>query len=349
MKKLRTLLSLPCLALLLASCSGEAKKNTQGAAARLVAADVIVLNPRPFNRHLVATGSLLAKEEVSVQSEVSGRITAINFSEGQPVAEGRLLVKMDDEELQARLLKLQYEEKLAADEEYRNKKLLEAKGISEEEYQVALNKLQTLQADMALVKAEIANTEIRAPFDGIIGLRQVSQGAYLTAGMPVATLQQVSRLKVEFSVPETEAALLKNGMEIAFTTSGTEEVFTAVIYALEPKIDPVTRSLKARAVFDNGRAGLRPGSFVKIRIGVSGDEGPTLLLPSHVIKPGPRGNSVFVLKGGKAVETVVVTGLRTDSLVQVTGGLQAGDTVIATGLMQVRNGSPVKVRKAIPQ
>ena len=303
-----------------------------------------VIKPQKLDNKIFSTGTVLANEEVTLMPEMAGKIVSINFKEGSKVTKGELLVKISDADLQAQLKKLQLQEKLAADNEAREKKLLDVSGISQMEYDAVLAQLNSAKADMELTQALIAKTEIRAPFDGTIGLKYVSEGSYVnpSSGAKIATIQQLDPVKIDFSVPEQYAAAVHTGDSVYFSLQGTDEKFKGVIYAAEPKIDLNTRTLELRAVCSNKQGKIFPGAFAKIELLLK--EIPhSILIPTEALIPELKGQKVFVSRHGKAQSQKVETGIRTPSQIQVTNGLQIGDTVITTGIMQLRPDAFVKI------
>lgn len=335
-------LPLSFLALLLASCSGKDKKN-QVQKDRVVPVEVFIAQTGSLDQAMTFTGTLLANESVSLHPELSGRLTGIHFTEGSLVTKGSLLIKLNDEDLQAQFRKLKINESLAFSDEQRKKKLLEIKGISQETYDQALTQYNSIKADIDLIQAQISKTEIRAPFTGIMGLRSVSEGSYVTAVTEVATLVQVQPLKLGFSVPENMAGLLKPGQDIVFRAEGNREPMQARIYAIEPFIDPGTRTMKVRALFQNAEGHLKPGGFVRVEVKPESKQ-ETLLLPAQSIIPRLNGYDVITLVGGQVSRVPVTLRSRADSLVEIVDGIHALDTILITGLMQVKPGMKVSVQ-----
>ncbi len=292
---------------------------------------------------VLTTGTVMANEEVELKSEVSGKIIKILFKEGSYVKEGDLLIKINDSELQAQLTREQFNLKLLEDKEYRQRKLLEKEAISKEDYDDALNNLNVTKAQVELIKAQIEKTEIKAPFNGIVGLKNVSVGSFVTSSTVIATLQNINPIKIEFSVPEKYSSDVKVGDEINFTVTGNEHNYTAKIYAIEPKIDLVTRTLRMRAKYTaNNQGDILPGAFADVEL-ILNDIKDALMIPSYALVPELKGQKVFVYKNGKAVSVDVETGIRTDKDVQITKGLNEKDTVIISGILQLRPDSPVTV------
>jgi membrane fusion protein (multidrug efflux system) len=255
------------------------------------------------------------------------------------------LLKINDSELQAQLTRVDVQEKLAAQEEYRNRQLLELKAISQEEYDVSLNQLRAVQAEKQLLEAQIEKTEIVAPLSGKIGLRSVSPGSYIPSNSLIATLQQIDPVKVEFSVPEKYSLTVKQGMHITFTVENVDRTYEGIIYAVESGIDPQTRTIKVRATSPNLGSLLVPGTYARISIILERIK-DAITIPSETLITELEGNKVYICRDGKAVSTPVTTGIRTDTDVQITSGLSAGDSLITTGLLQISNGMPVLPRAA---
>ena len=300
------------------------------------------MKPDTVDDVIYTTGTLMANEEIQLRSEVSGLITDIYFREGQPVEENDLLVKINDSELQAQLTRAQYRLELAEEREARQKKLLEKGGISQEDYDATLNEVNVLRSEVQLIKAQIDKTEIRAPFDGRIGLRYVSDGSYISPTTQIASLQNIDPIKIDFSIPERYAAKVEEGDVIHFTVQGTDEVFEGKIYAIEPKIDAETRTLQIRARSDNEQQKLLAGGFANLDLTLETITNAKMI-PTIALVPELQGQKVYLYKNGQVVQQSVQTGLRTESMVQITEGVEFGDTVLTTGLLQVRPGMPVQV------
>ncbi len=289
------------------------------------------------------TGSLLANEEIDVRPEISAKVTKIHFKEGTKVNKGQLLVKMFDADLQAQLKKSKLQIELKAKEFERKKELLKLNGISKEEFETSENGLNTLNAEQDLLNAQISKTELIAPFNGIVGLRMVSEGSFVTTTTVITSLQQIDPIKIEFSVPEKYKANLLEAMEIKFTVEGIDRVYSAKIYALESKIDAATRSIRIRALAPNPDRSLFPGSFVSIKLNLFPDK-ETIFITARSIVPLIDGELVFIMKNGKVASVKVITGIRTETEVEILKGLQVNDTLIISGLLQIKENMPVKVR-----
>jgi len=289
-----------------------------------------------------ASGTVMANEEVELRPEASGKILEINFKEGSLVSKGDLLIKINDADLIAQQKKLQYQVKLATEQEERQKKLLDIHGISQEEYDISLSQLNSYKADQDYTRALIAKTELRAPFNGVIGLKNVSEGSYVSPQQSIAWLQQIDPVKIDFSIPEKYASIIHKGDKINFTLSNTKETYTGEVYAVQPRIDISTRTLQVRALSPNKDRKIIPGSFVKVEL-VLKEFSDAIMVPTQAIVPVLKGKNIFVSRGGVAIPQKVETGIRNDTAIQVIDGLQPGDTIITSGLMQLKPNMPVKV------
>lgn len=306
--------------------------------------EAMVVKPSKLDNKLIVTGTIMANESLELKSEISGKITSIAFREGSVVNKGNVLVQINDEEIKAQLQKQKYNQKLNEDNEFRQRKLLEKDAISQEEYDNALNRLNTTIADVQLLEAQLAKTKLSAPFDGIIGLRYISEGAYISPNTIIATLYNNSPAKIEFAVPSRYSAQVAVGKEILFKIEGDTEQHKGRVYAIEPRIDQDTRTLKLRATADNRDGKLLPGQFVELEL-ILGTVNNALLIPTEAVVPEQSGKKVFVLQKGQVQEVKVETGIRTNTDLEVTSGLQAGDTVLTTGILQLRNGMKVQISK----
>lgn len=303
---------------------------------------VYVVKEGGLSDRIITTGTVLANEEVLLSAEVAGRVTAINFTEGTTVNKGTVLVTINDADLLAQSDKVSYNQKLAEERERRSKSLLEKEAISQEEYDRVLTDLNTVKAEASLIRAQLQKTKVVAPFTGTIGLREVSEGAFVTPGQRIAALTQVQPVKIDFSVPERFAQSVQKGSKVTFTLEGSPDIYEASVYAVEPSIDPATRSVSLRALHPNRNMELRPGSFVRIEFQLNQMEN-ALQVPAEAVIPELGGYKVFKYTGGIATQKEIGVGIRTSEMVQVTGGLQNGDTVITSGILQLRGGMPVVI------
>jgi membrane fusion protein, multidrug efflux system len=320
----------------------ETKAGAVGGGGHALAVATFVVSPEPFAEKLRATGTLRADEAVELQAETTGKIVSINFIEGARVRTGELLVKLNDADLRATLSRAQYRKQLAVLREKRIAQLLKQGVARQEEYDTALAELNVQDSDIALTRAQIAMTEIRAPFDGIVGLRYVSDGAFITAATRVATLQRLDRLKIDFSLPEKYAGRIKSRSPVTFTVAGGDRRFKGEIYAQDPRIDAATRTVLVRAWCENPGARLLPGTSASVEM-VLTELGEAILVPSVAVIPGLNELNVYVVgKDHKAERRAVEAGTRLESTVHILSGLSKGDVVITSGLQQMRPGQLIQ-------
>lgn len=295
---------------------------------------------------VMGTGRLIPDEEVDLSFETSGKITNIHFKEGTAVKKGQLLAKVNDNPLQAELKKLETQVPLAQDRVFRQKSLLAKDAVSQEAYESVNTDLEKLMADIELVKARIAQTELRAPFDGVIGLRQVSEGTYASPTTIVARLTKITPLKIEFSIPEKQADAIKVGTNLTFMLDNDLNQYQAQVYALESNLDATTFTMNMRALYPNPGGRLQPGRSVKIEIKLREIKN-TLVVPGISVLAEMGRDIAYVYRNGKAHQVVLKKGMRTASSVQIIDGLNVGDTLLVTGVMQLRDGLPVTIDRFI--
>jgi membrane fusion protein (multidrug efflux system) len=306
--------------------------------------EALVIQTQVLQNRIFTNGTLMANEEVELRPEIGGRVTGVYFEEGSRIKKGVLLLKINDSELKAELKRKNIEEKLAADEELRRKGLLNINGISREEYERSLNALEVIKAEREIIESQLAKTEIIAPFDGVVGLRQVSEGSYVTSNSLVATMQQTDPMKVEFAVSEKYAGQLKDGLNVDVAVGESSRIFTGIVFAVESKIDLNTRTIKARARIANPGQDLIPGSFAKVEINLE-TIADAIVIPSGAVIPELSGEKVFLYEGGKAKAVPIKTGLRTEVGTQIVSGVGKSDTLILTGLLQISHGSDVHIKE----
>ncbi len=340
----RFLVAVICCTIIFSSCgpkSNDPETRSNGRAARLVVNGVVV-RPQSLDNIVRSSGTALASESVDLVAESAGRIEKISFQEGGHVKKNDILVQINDDDLQAQLKKVELQIQLSADQAERQRLLFEKNAISKEQYEVSLNQVNTLRADRDNLIAAVKKRVIRAPFDGIVGLRDVSEGGYVSQTTRIASLQKVNPLKVDFAIPEKYAGLVAPGDLVFFSSDEPKLRFVGKIYAVEPKIDQATGTLLLRALCDNRAEKIYPGAFVQIELRLKNIT-DALLVPTSAVIPVLKGQTLLVQKNGLAMAVPVKTGIRTPSSVQITEGISAGDTIITTGTMQIRPGTQVQV------
>jgi membrane fusion protein, multidrug efflux system len=305
---------------------------------------VEVVSPERLERKIKVTGTIRPNESVELRSETSGIVTKILFREGQKVNKGQLLISLDDVELHAQLEKLKIRKELMETSEFRNKRLLEREAISQAEYDITLNELNSIKADIKTLEVQISKKQIVAPFTGIIGLRHISEGSYVSNNTNIANLYSTDQVKLDFSVPGKYSEDIRSGKKINFTIEGNPSVFAGEIFAVEPMIDLSTRTLQIRGLAKNPDGKLVPGQFATIEIILETIES-ALMVPAISVIPEMDGHKLFRFSKGKATSVAISIGQRTDERVQVLQGISQGDTVLTSGILQVRDGSLVQITR----
>lgn len=327
------------------SCSSKDQKNTAAAVNRTsgpMEVDGFIVHPQSVSDDIQVPGSLLPAEETQIRSEVSGRIVQLNIQEGSTVQKGTLLVKLFDQDLQAQLKKLQVQLQIAQKTEERQRELLTISGVSQQDYDLSALQVDNLKADIMSAQIAIDKTEIRAPYQGKIGLRNVSLGSFLSPNDIVATLRQVTQLKLEFSIPEKYAKNVEKGYRVHFKVDGGDNTHQATVIATESGVDQATRTLRVRALVNESHPELVPGVFAKVDLEL-GKDADALMVPTQAVIPQARNKQVVVLRRDSAAFVIVETGIRDSAFVQITTGLKPGDTVVTSGLMAIRPNSKIKV------
>jgi membrane fusion protein, multidrug efflux system len=332
------------------SCSSKSKKDASaqakaGAQQRPPArVDAYLVQTKSISESIEVPGSIVADESTEIHPEVSGRIISLNVREGAFVGKGSVLARLYDADLQAQKKKLQVQLQIAQQTENRYGQLEKIGGISKQDYDVTRLNVSNLRADLDIINTSIARTVVRAPFSGKLGLKGVSTGAFVTPASIITTIQKTNGLRIDFNVPEKYISRLKTGHYVNFTVEGSSRAYTATIEATESGITQETRSLTIRARVKGDEAGLVPGNFAKVKLSFDPDPN-ALMIPTQAVVPQARGKKVYVYKNGKANFVDITTGIRDSVMVQVTSGLQQGDTVITTGLLGLKPDAKVIIRQ----
>ncbi len=343
---INSFLSFTVFTLFLSSCKEAPKSEIQGPPRGApVGIEAVTAQTKAMNQEIEVSGTVMANEMVELKPEVQGRVTNIYFQEGASVNQGSLLLKLNDQDLQASLMKAQAQLEIAKSTEGRLKRVLEANGVNQQEYDVAALQVKTLQADLEFLKAQIRKTEIRAPFSGNIGLRNVSLGAFIGPSDIVATLQQESKVKLDFLVPDVYAGNIKKGGKVNLVLAGNSDTISANIIALESQLNQSTRNLRVRAVI-NSKDLVRPGTFARVFI-PQGAQEPHIVIPTNAIVPDTRYKKVYKINNGKASLVNVTTGLRSKNDIEVLSGLNVGDTIAVSGILFLRPDADVTVKKLL--
>lgn len=338
--KLKLVIGLPLLMAALISCKSAAKDDSKTKEKPPVSVDVIIASNKDFSSDIEVNGAVLSEEMVELHPEVGGRLTYLNIPDGATVKAGTVLARINDADLQAQMKQQKVQLELAEKTEQRLKKLLEVNGVDQASYDVAISQVNLYNANMNVLQAQIDKTVIKAPFTGRLGLRLVSEGAYVSTATVIGTLQETDKIKVDFSVPESYAKMIKIGKTVNIQTNASREDLTATISAVEPQINAATRNIKVRARLNKGT--INPGAFVKVLLN---EKLKGIVVPTNAIIPDALSNILVLVKNGKAVFQNVETGIRNSDVVEIKGGLQIGDTIVVSGVLYVRPNGIVKIKK----
>ena len=345
---MRNLYLLFVLALVVIAC-GKNEKTQPGTlpasktGLTVTSVEGFVAKPSVLAERVTASGTLVPSEETELHPEASGRVVGLHLPEGRSVRKGEVLLKIFDEDLKTQLRKLETQLKQAEITERRLAELLQVKGVSQQEYDLATLSVQTIKSDIDLVRINLDKTELRAPYDGVIGLRRLSMGAYVTPATAVTTLRTANALKLDFSIPEKYSPLLHVGQSLDFTVQGNPTPHTATVLATEQTIAAESRNLVVRASVRDSR-GLLPGAFAEVSLVLS-NKTQALMVPNQAIIPQAREKKVILSKGGKAQFVTVKTGVRQAEMIEIIDGIQPGDTICTTGILFLRPDAPVTFSK----
>ncbi len=319
------------------------KRSSEQTAITSISVKGMIVSTQVIENNISSIGTALASEEVEIKSETTGRLINIFFKEGSLVSKGQLLAKINDSELQSQLAKAKSRLKLLQDREERQRVLYEKQLSSKEDYDVALNELNSLRADIELLNVQISKTEIRAPFSGKIGIRNISEGAYVSPANVIANLQNLSQIKIDFTIPEKYATLIKQNDNLKFKPVNEKDYLKGKVYAIEPKINRATRTILVRGIYSNAGNKVIPGSFLDVKLELKKINN-AIMVPSYALIQDIKGDMIFQFKAGKAMQQIVGIGLRTEDKVQIISGINPGDTIITSGILQLKNNMKVNIK-----
>lgn len=329
------------------SCADKTEKispkNNKGpASAAPMPVEGYIVTPSVLNANVLVAGTLLPFEQTEIHPEVAGKVVALSIREGTFVKKGTLLVKLFDDDLQAQLNKLNVQLKIAQKTQERQDELLKIGGISQQDFDLSILSVSTIKADMEILRAAINKTIIRAPFDGTLGFKNISMGAYITPQTIITTISQVNKLKLEFSVPEKYTGMAKVGNTVTFSTETSPKKYSGRIIAMESAITQENRSLKIQALVEHLDKNITAGGFANVDFNL-GENDQALMIPTQAIIPQARDKKVIVYRGGSADFNTVTTGIRDSSKVEILTGLSIGDTIITTGILSIKPGSKITI------
>jgi membrane fusion protein (multidrug efflux system) len=310
-----------------------------------VGVETVKVAAAAFKDEAAAVGSLKSNESVVLRPEIAGRIAAIHLREGQPAAKGAVLVALDASTQAAELRQADANLALAQANYRRNEDLYQKKFVSERARDESAANLKVLEAAVSLAQAKLQKTQIRAPFAGIVGIRNVSVGDYVKEGQELVNIEDIGTLKADFRLPEAYLGRVQKGQDVEVISDALPgQVFKGVLDAVDPLLDASGRALSLRARLANPELRLRPGMFVRVRL-VFGGERHNLAVPEEALVPAGSDNFVFRVAEGKAQRVMVRIGQRRGASVEVVEGLKAGDEVVTAGQLKLRDGVPVKAQQ----
>lgn len=328
------------------SCADKTEKisakNIKAPSSAPMPVEGYVVTPTVLNANVLVAGTLLPFEQTEIHPEVAGKVVALTIKEGSFVKRGTLLVKLFDDDLKAQLNKYNVQLQIAEKTQQRQDELLKIGGISQQDFDLSILNVSTIKADMQILRAAINKTEIRAPFDGILGFKNISMGAYITPQTIITTISQVNKLKLEFSVPEKYTNKVKVGNFVSFTTETSAKKYSGRIIAMESAITQENRSLKIQAIVEHLDNDITAGGFANVDFNL-GENANALMIPTQAIIPQARDKKVIVYRGGSADFNTITTGIRDSSKVEILSGLAIGDTIITTGLLSIKPGSKISI------
>lgn len=343
---LTTLLAAALIIILMAACSpGASDKKASGVVAgpSALPVDAMIASEKKIEQSEIVAGSIMPNRTVDIMSELPKKIIFVSFKDGSVVSLGQVLYKLDDSDIRARLRQLQADLHLARISESRLRELLKTETVRQEEYDIALARLQSLQAGQDILQVELSKTFIRAPFPGIIGITKAYAGTLVSPGMPLVSLQDQGTLKIEFTVSEKYLPLVKAGSKIRFSTELSEERLTATVVSSEASVDMQSRSITVQALTENTNGKLKAGMSAKVYFNTTTENEKGIMVPTEALIPGGNGYSVFVVKNSVARITPVSISNRNERDALISSGLNNGDTVMVSNLLRAADGIPVSV------
>jgi membrane fusion protein (multidrug efflux system) len=319
--------------------SGAAAQEN-GAAVAVEAAKVVAA---PLSEQVTAIGTILSDEAVIISSEIPGRLQEIHFQEGQPIEKGAPLFTLDDSVYRAQLADADAKLKLAEQTHQRRTALLTNKYATAQSADESASNLAVSTAAVELARVQLEKAHIAAPFSGIVGLRHVSVGEYITSGQALVNLEAIDPVKADFRVPEKFLPAIRVGQTIRIRVDAfPDQNFEGKVYAIDPRLDVSGRSLLVRAMVPNKDQLLRPGLFARVTVLLQLKE-DALSVPEQAIVPQGDSQFVFKIVDGKVQLTKVVTGTRREGRVEIVEGLSAGDQVVTAGQLKIRDGAAVSI------
>jgi membrane fusion protein, multidrug efflux system len=330
------------LAISFVSCNQNRKMKNSGGYSSALLVDALVIKPQAFNTEIKTNANLIPFEQVEIKAPVSGTILSIYIKEGQVVKKGQPIIRIDDRGWKAELEGLRAQLLAANADLERKKELLPVEGASKQDIDEATAKVDELEAQIDQLNVNIDLANVVAPFDGKVGMRNFSVGAYLSQGQVIIELAQSWKLKVDFNLSGRYRNQLVPGKDVRVIYG--KDTISSPIYAVSPIADNSSRMINVRAVIEKNTLNFVPGDFAEVIVPLNINDS-ALVVPTDCIVPELNNQTVFLYKGGKAIRRTVEVGSRSDTQVEILQGVRAGDTVLTTGLLQVKDNYPVTLNK----
>jgi membrane fusion protein (multidrug efflux system) len=325
-------------------CKEKSKAFDKFNANAPVTVDVAIAASQQLDKVVEVNGSVAATDYVELHPETNGRVVFLQIPEGKIIQAGTVLAKLNDADLQAQLEKIKVQLELANINEQRNLQLLKVKGVNQSDYDISLQQVKSYKTDLAYTQTLIDKTVVRAPFAGQLGLRQISLGAFINTSSTIVTLQKIDHLNIDFTLPEMYGRYVKVGKKVSLEgITESNQKLTATIFAIEPQIIASSRNIKVRASLQGK---MLPGAYVKVYLSDNVQK-PSILVPANVLIPESKSKQIVLVKNGTANLVEVETGYRTATSVEITKGVNVGDTIVVAGMLFVRNGNKIKIGKTI--
>ena len=324
----------------------ESKGSQSAMGNKTIQVNGYIIKSETFSEEITVPGTIVSADAIEIHPEVSGRIVQLNVRDGAFVNKGQVLAKIYDGDLQARLNKLYIQEKIAQNNEDRASQLLKIEGISRQDYEASLLNLNNIKADISILKTEISRTVVHAPFSGKLGLRTMSQGAYVSPASVIATISKTNDLKLDFTVPEKYVSQIKIGNQVNFTIEGNKKQYTATIIATQPSITVDNRTLTVRANVLGSQTDVLAGAFAEVVLSFVDSEN-SVFVPSQALVPTARGKQIILYKSGKAIFNDVQTGYRDTARVAILTGVAVGDTIVTSNIMSMKPNTDIKINQIV--
>lgn len=327
------------IGLFVQSCSSDTAQEQQGGMPTLQV-DAFIVRPQFYSDLFITTANLLPTEEVEIKSNISGQVMQINFKEGQSVKKGQSLINIDDRQWQAELVGLKAELK-ALDKEYERKEsLLKVEGSSQQELDRSVASIAGVKSKIQKLEVNIDLARIKAPFSGLVGMRNFSEGSYLSVGESITILTKLDELKVDFSLPENLYSSVEVNQSVKVIVN--HDTLSATIYAITSRLDQTSRTFNVRAVLKQPTKNILPGTYAEVLVRKDKQD-DALLVPTQAVVPEINNQTIYIIKNGVAEKRNVKLGSRTATMVNIIDGISPNDTIITTGLLQIKDGSPVTI------